>query len=180
MRSPVNTQPYPDQPTGSSQIQPRPRLLGILGGLLPFIGLILFAIASIVQIAGGLDQGWQREMLSNGVTYLIGWAMLGGGIAHLFFGKHVSKTIGFKADRYEFEVGAADFAMGLVALLVANSNPEYWWAIILASSIYRVICGIGHIRSMIQDRNFAPNNTAILFINFAVPAFLVIGYQAWI
>lgn len=151
----------------------------LIGGLLPFIGLILFAGATVVQVAGGLDHGWQQQMLANGVAYLIGWAMLGAGIAHLFFGKHISKTIGFKSDRYEFEVGGADFAMGLTALLVAGSAPQYWWAIILASSVYRVICGIGHIRSMIQDRNFTPNNTTILFVNFAVPVFLVAGYLAW-
>ncbi|VTU41424.1 hypothetical protein H4P1_00056 (plasmid) [Variovorax sp. PBS-H4] len=151
----------------------------LLGGILPFIGLILFTVATVIQLASGLDHGWQQQMLGNAVTYLIGWAMLGAGVAHLLFGKHISKTIGFKADRYEFEVGAADFSMGLVALLVAGSAPQYWWAIILASSIYRVLCGIGHIRSMIQDRNFTPNNTAILFINFAVPVFLVAGYLAW-
>lgn len=156
------------------------KLHAVLGGLLPFIGLILFLVATVVQIAGGLETGWQQQMLGNGVTYLIGWAMLGAGIAHLFFGKHISRTIGFKADRYEFEVGAADFAMGVTALVVAGSTPESWWAIILASSIFRVLCGIGHIRSMMQDRNFAANNTTILFINFAVPVFLVVGYLAWI
>lgn len=164
----------------AAPVAPRSKVHAVLGGLLPFIGLILFTVATVVQIAGGLETGWQQQMLGNGVTYLIGWAMLGAGIAHLFFGKHISKTIGFKADRYEFEVGAADFAMGVAALVVAGSAPESWWAIILASSIFRVICGIGHIRSMIQDRNFAANNTTILFVNFAVPVFLVVGYLVWI
>lgn len=158
---------------------PTSKVHAVLGGLLPFIGLILFAVATAVQVAGGLETGWQQQMLSNAVAYLIGWAMLGAGIAHLFFGKHISRTIGFKADRYEFEVGAADLAMGVAALVVAGSSPESWWAIILASSIFRVVCGIGHIRSMIQDRNFTPNNTTILFVNFAVPAFLIIGYLTW-
>jgi hypothetical protein len=30
-----------------------------------------------------------------------------------------------------------------------------------------------------MDRNFAINNTAILFLNFVVPAFLVFTYLAW-
>ncbi|MTD12376.1 hypothetical protein GIS00_00270 [Nakamurella sp. YIM 132087] len=161
------------------QSGPKSKVHALIGGLLPFIGLILFVGATVKQLAGGLGQGWQQEMLGNGVTYLIGTAMLGAGIAHLLFGKHISKTIGFKSDRYEFEVGAADFAMGLVALLVAGSAPEMWWPVILISSIFRVLCGVGHIRSMIQDRNFAPNNTLILFVNFAVPVFLVAAYLAW-
>ena len=32
---------------------------------------------------------------------------------------------------------------------------------------------------MIRDRNFAPNNTLILVINFLVPAFLIYAFYAW-
>lgn len=151
----------------------------VVGGLLPFIGVFLFVGATVAQVAGGLEPGWQQDMVRNAVAYLVGWAMLGAGIAHLFFGRRISRTIGFAADRYEFEVGAADFAMGLVALLAASYAPEFSWAIILASSVYRVLCGVGHIRSMIRDRNFAPNNTSILLVNFLVPAFLVYAYLTW-
>lgn len=115
----------------------------------------------------------------NAVTYLIGYAMLGAGIAHLFFGRSIAKTIGFEKSPYELEVGFADLAMGIVGIMAASFGQEFWLAIIYASSIYRVGCGIGHIGSMIRSRNFAPNNTSILFINFAVPAFLLFAYYTW-
>lgn len=158
---------------------PGSRVHHVVGGLLPFIGVFLFLGATAVQLAGGLEPGWQQETFRNAVAYLVGWAMVGAGISHLFFGRRISQSIGFTADRYEFEVGAADFAMGLVALLAASYAPEFAWAIVLASSIYRVLCGVGHIRSMIRDRNFAPNNTSILFVNFVVPAFLVWACVSW-
>lgn len=41
-------------------------------------------------------------------------------------------------------------------------------------------CGIGHIREIMVKKNYAINNTAILFINFAVPAFLLLAWYAWI
>jgi hypothetical protein len=50
----------------------------------------------------------------------------------------------------------------------------------LASAIYRFGCGFGHIRQIVQARNFAINNTAILFLNFVVPAALLAMYYAWI
>jgi hypothetical protein len=151
----------------------------IVGGILPFIGVILFAIVTIQQFASNPGDHWGPTLVTNAVTYLIGWAMLGGGIAHVFFGRRVSKTIGFAKSPYELEVGFADIAFGAVALLAASYTLEFSLAIILASSIYRVGCGIGHIRSMIQDRNFAPNNTAILAVNFLVPAFVIFAYYAW-
>lgn len=166
-------------PAAEAPAAPRKRFHGLVGGLLPFIGVILFALATVPHLARGLEPGWQQAFLNDAVTYLIGWAMLGAGIAHLLFGRRISRTIGFAANEYEFEVGAADLAMGVVALLAASYAPEFSWAIILASSIYRVACGIGHIRSMIRDRNFAPNNTTILVVNFLVPAFLVYAYLTW-
>jgi hypothetical protein len=152
----------------------------IAGALLPFIGVFLFAIATIKQVAEGLVPGWQTVMIANGVTYLVGWSLLGAGISHLFFGRRISSTIGFAPTEYQFEVGAADVAMGAAALMATSYGPDYWWAVILISSIFRVICGVGHIRSMIRDRNFAPNNTTILLVNFGVPAFLILSFLAWI
>lgn len=148
-------------------------------GLLPFIGVILFMIATIRQFAGGAGPDWGPALVANAVTYLIGWAALGAGVTHLFFGKQISKTIGFEKSPYELEVGFADLAMGIAGVLAARFSPDYWFAVILISSIFRVGCGVGHIRSMIRDRNFAINNTAILAINFVVPAFLLVAYFLW-
>ena len=149
------------------------------GGILPFIGLILFVIATILQFAGGAGEDRGPVLVGNAVSYLIGWAMVGSGISHIFFGRQISKTIGFEKSPFELEVGFANLAMGIVALLASGYGSEFSLAVILASSIFRVGCGIGHIRSMIQDHNFAVNNTAILVINFLVPAFLIFAYYTW-
>ncbi len=173
----ATSQPTATEPTmvGEAGVK-RPH---IVGGLLPFIGVFLFAIATIRQYAEGLLPGWQTAMIGNGVIYLVGWSLFGAGISHLFFGRRISTTIGFAPTEYQFEVGAADLAMGAAALMASSYGPDYWWAVILISSIFRVVCGIGHIRSMIRDRNFAPNNSTILLVNFGVPAFLILGFLTW-
>ena len=164
----------------TSTVQPPPRTkTSAWGGILPFIGVILFVIATIIQFAGGAGDDWGPEVVANAVTYLIGWAMLGSGISHIFFGRHISKTIGFEKGPFELETGFADLAMGVVALMAAGYGNEFSLAIILASSIFRIGCGFVHIRSMVKDRNFAINNTAILFVNFVVPAFLIFAYYTW-
>lgn len=151
----------------------------VIGGLLPLIGPILFVVATIVQFAGGAGPEWRTVLVQNAVIYMIGWAGIGAAVSHMFFGKKISRTIGFRADAYEFEVGAASLGTGVAGLLAANYGPEYWFAVILVSSIFRVVCGFGHIRSMIAERNFAINNTLILFVNFVVPAFLLFAYFTW-
>lgn len=151
----------------------------LAGGILPLIGVILFVIVTIIQFAGGAGAQVGQQLLANAVTYMIGWAGVGAGIAHLFFGRRISKTIGFEKSPYELEVGFADLAFGIVGLMAASYSMEFALAVILASSIFRVGCGIGHIRSIVKERNFAINNTLILVSDFLVPAFLIFAYYTW-
>jgi hypothetical protein len=153
----------------------RSRLLG----LLPFIGVILFAINAAQIVIGGRPADWQHQLALAAVVYMIGWSALGAGISHIFFGKAISRSIGFARSPYELEVGFANLGFGVAALMAGSFQKEYWLAIILANSIFRVGCGAGHIKQIIMDRNYAINNTAILFLNFVVPAFLVFTYFAW-
>jgi hypothetical protein len=166
-------------PVSAATAKATPARHSAIGGLLPFIGVILFVIFTIIQFASGAGEDWRSTLVTNAVVYMIGWAGIGAGISHLFFGRRISKTIGFQKSPYELEVGFADLAMGVVGVIAAGFSPDYWLAIILVSSIFRIGCGIGHIRSMIQDRNFAINNTAILFVNFVVPAFLLFAWFTW-
>jgi hypothetical protein len=147
-------------------------------GILPFIGVIAFAVASIpiLQDATG---DWQMKLLENGVVYLVGWAGIGAGISHIFFGRKVSASIGWAPSPFEREVGFANLGMGIAGVMAAGQEPAFWLAVIVVSSIFRIGCGIGHIREMIRNGNFAPNNTGVLLVNFGVPAFLILGYQAW-
>lgn len=148
-------------------------------GILPFIGIILFVIASFPLLSGG-HHDWRHQLLLNGITYMIGWAGMGTGISHVFFGDKISKSIGFEQNEFETEVGYISLSLGIVALLASSHSTQYWLAIILASSLYRIMCGYLHVRQIIKAKNYAVNNTAILVINFAVPAFLLLAYRAWV
>jgi len=149
-------------------------------GLLPYIGVILFVVTAVPIWFGDHTGDWHQQLVSNGVQYLIGWAALGAGISHLFFGPKIARSIGWAPSPFQLEVAFANIAFGVVGLLATSHTPEFWLAIILASAIYRFGCGYGHIKQIVQARNFAINNTAILFLNFVVPAALLAMYYAWI
>jgi hypothetical protein len=148
-------------------------------GVLPFIGVILFAV-SAVPVLSDRTGDWRLELLQNGVIYLIGWAGIGAGVAHIVFGRKTSASIGWAPSPFETEVGFADLAMGVAGVMAAGQPTSYWLAVIIANSIFRFGCGIGHLRAMIKERNFAANNTSVLVIDFGVPAFMVLGYLAWV
>ncbi|MET0908135.1 MAG: DUF6790 family protein [Ilumatobacteraceae bacterium] len=150
----------------------------LVSGILPWLGVILFVThaASLVTQQPG---GWQQQIVQIGIVYLIGVACLGAGIAHLFVGAKIARSIGWAPSPFQWEVGCADTAFGLVALQAAAFGPQYWLAIIAVNGIFRIGCGIGHIREIITAGNYAINNTAILFNNFVVPAFLYLAWHAW-
>ena len=178
--SPSATKPASAPEPATSAPEPaRQHHRSLLLGLLPFIGVILFAISAAQIVMGGQPAGWQHQLALAAVVYMIGWSALGAGISHIFFGKAISRSIGFTRSPFELEVGFANLGFGVAALMAGSFQKEYWLAIIVANSIFRVGCGAGHIKQIIMDRNFAINNTAILFLNFAVPAFLVFTYFAW-
>ncbi len=142
-------------------------------GFLPFIGVFLFLIDLFFTPFDPTNAEWKKHIVLSGVTYMIGWAGVGAGITHLFFSEKVAKSIGFKSDAFQKEVGFCDLSLGIVGLLAASYSQEFWLAIIFASSFYRIGCGIGHIQDIIKNKNYAINNTAILFIDFVVPGFLI-------
>lgn len=146
--------------------------------ILPFIGAILYAV-SAAPILREPGDDWQHQLLQNGVVFLIGWAGVGAGISHIFFAEKTAASIGWAPSPFETEVGFADLAMGVAGVMAANQSTEFWLAVIVVSSIFRVGCGIGHVRQMIRQRDFAPNNTAVLAVNFGVPVFLGLAYAAW-
>lgn len=148
-------------------------------GVLPFIGLTLFTISAI-PILRDPGNNWRQELLENGVVFLVGWAGIGAGISHIFFAKKTAASIGWAPSPFEAEVGFADLAMGIAGVMAANQSTDYWLAVIVISSIFRVGCGTGHVRQMIRQRDFAPNNTAVLAIDFGVPLFLGLAYLAWV
>lgn len=148
-------------------------------GLLPYIGVILFVAHILVGLATGATADWPRALVPYGVVYLIGWAGIGGGISHVFFAKRTSASIGWAQSPFETEVGFANLGFGVAGVFATAFGPEYWWAVIVANSVFRVLAGVLHVREILRTKNYAVNNTGILFVDFGVPIFLVIAWFAW-
>jgi hypothetical protein len=67
----------------------------------------------------------------------------------------------------------------VAAVFASSYSTDYGFGLIIASSIFRVGCGFGHIRQIVREHDLAINNTTVLAANFAVPAFLLLAYHLW-
>jgi hypothetical protein len=159
---------------------PGPRTQRRLGmGILPFIGLLLYLAHIVSGLVTGATDDWPRALVEYGVFYLIGWAGIGGGISHVFFAQRTSASIGWAPSPFETEIGFANLGFGIAGVLAPAYGPEFWWAVIIANSVFRVLAGALHVREIVRTKNYAVNNTSILLIDFGVPLFLVLAYLAW-
>jgi hypothetical protein len=147
-------------------------------GLLPYTGVILFLIQLPFTLAGDVDDR-HAQILQQAVVYVIGWTGIGSGIAHLLFSRQIAGSIGFESNSFQKEVGFANLAFGITGIMAGSQAPDFWLAIIWASSIYRFGCGIGHIHEIATKKNYAINNTGILALNFIVPICLLAAWYAW-
>jgi hypothetical protein len=136
---------------------------------------VLLALALALGAAGrprGLDAasrflGWVL-LLPIGITGL--WA----GIAHVFFPHVAAAHIGWEVSPFQYEVGVADFAVGVTACLAFRRTWEFKAAAVCAASIFLLGDAIGHVRQMLEADNFAPGNAGVPFyIDIIVPLLAV-------
>lgn len=125
---------------------------------------ILTLIALIIALAlRGSDHTGERRfgwllLLAVGIDGL--WA----GFFHIFFPQLASAQIGWSPSPFETEIGIADFAMGVVAIIAFWNSLSFKCAIALYAIIFYVGAAIGHVHDAIVSANFAPDNFGPLLI----------------
>ena len=112
--------------------------------------------------------GWIL-LLPIGVTSL--WA----GVMHVFFPQTAAAYIGWQVSPFQFEVGMADLALGVVAGLAFWRPWEFRAAVVCAVSIFLLGDAIGHAREMIAAGNFAPGNAGVpFFMDIVAPVLAIV------
>jgi Family of unknown function (DUF6790) len=74
-------------------------------------------------------------------------------------------------------VGLTNLLLGVLGLMSGWFDRDFSLATIVAFSIYMLGAATGHVRSMIQERNFAPGNAGYIFwYDVLAPILLIILY----
>jgi hypothetical protein len=112
--------------------------------------------------------GWLL-LLPIGVTGL--WA----GISHVFFAQTAAAHIGWQTSPFQFEVGMADLAVGVTAVLAFWRDLSFKAAAISAASVFLLGDAVGHVHQMVSAGNFAPGNAGLPFYMDIICPALAIG-----
>jgi hypothetical protein len=134
-----------------------------IGFVLRNLPALLFVMALMMSaLTHGHDSKVER-LLAWVLLLPIGITGLWAGISHVFFPATAAAHIGWEVSPFQFEVGMADFAIGVTACVAFWRDLAFKAAAVCAVSIFLLGDAVGHIREMAIAGNFAPGNAGLPF-----------------
>ena len=96
-------------------------------------------------------------------------------IAHTVFAKSTAAGIGWPAGNpFQSEVAVANLTIGTLGILCYWIRGNFWIATVIAFSVQWLGSGVVHIRSIVVEANYAPNNAGVTFyLDILVPVMLI-------
>src|ERR1700722_13702797 len=132
--------------------------------LLQNLPAVLFLLALLIAAATTRRDGPVAERFLSWILLLpIGVTGLWAGTFHVFFPKTAASLIGWQVSPFQFEVGMADFAIGVTACIAFWRNLGFKAGAVCAASVFLLGDAIGHMREMVVTGNFAPGNAGVPF-----------------
>jgi hypothetical protein len=141
-----------------------------------YVPLAGFLVNLAVELARGVDD-WKVTALELGLIWLVGVNGIITGTGHMFMPAPIAVSIGWPTSRFQWEVGLADLSYGVAGVMAPGFDRGFWLATIVVFSIFMLGAAVGHVRSMVAERNFAPGNAGYIFwYDIGAPILLIVLY----
>jgi hypothetical protein len=151
----------------------------IIGAVIAFIlsnlPAILLVLALIIAAMSGGRGDPAHRFLDWVLLLPIGVSALWAALYHLAFPSLAASYIGWQPSPFQFEVGMADLAIGVVACIAFRSSLSFKGAVVWIASIFLLGDAVGHVRQMLAAANFAPGNAGAVFYLDIICPLLAIG-----
>jgi hypothetical protein len=108
-------------------------------------------------------------VIAVGVTSVVAF------IAHTVFADTTAASIGWPAGNpFQSEVAVANLAVGVLGILCYWMRGNFWVATAIGFSVWWLGDAVVHIRSIVVEANYAPNNAGVTFyLDILVPVMLL-------
>lgn len=137
----------------------------ILPGL--FVLAWIFALTS--STAPGASSG--DTAIASDVRWLLyfgGYVFVVSSIMHSLLAQKTARSIGWKTNGFQYELAAASLGLGLACFYAINHSFDALVAVSIPIITFLGLAGLNHVKEIIKQKNFAPNNTLILIWDFGM------------
>jgi hypothetical protein len=126
--------------------------------------VILFVAAFVLAYGVKNPEPLPVRLLGWLLLLSVGFENVWFGFFHMFFPEMASSTIGWKPSPFEFEIGAADFSLGVIAIVSFWRSLDFKAAVVLYVTLFYAGVTSIHVYEAVAAGNFAPNNFGLLLL----------------
>lgn len=136
----------------------------VLSNLTPLLFVFAFVTASLAKA----PPFYGARLLNWLLLLPVGLGSLWSGGFHVFFPEIASRSIGWQPSPFEYEIGVADMAMGITAIVSFWRPLAFKAAVILCVVLFYFGVAVNYLHDAFAGGNLAPNNFgALLAITIA-------------
>lgn len=151
----------------------------VLTYILSNFGFVMFDLAIFFIILHKLivrNRLPESEMVYRWMAVFgLGFSLVYAGIMHIVFPEIVAQGIGWATSPFQFEVGMADIALGMLGIFSFRASYSFRVATVFASIIMLWGDALGHLYQQIVAHNFSPGNAGTWFwLDLIIPLVLLI------
>lgn len=126
---------------------------------------VILCIAAIAFAAlSRSDVHWSHRYLSWILLLAVGFDSIWAGVFHVFFPAIASAQIGWEPSPFEYEVGIADIALGIVAVISFWRSLSFQSAVAAYAILFYVGVSIGHFIQAFGHGDYAVDNFGLLLL----------------
>ena len=114
-----------------------------------------------------------------GFLFMLGLTSLWASIFHIFLSNITSKSIGWKSNSFETEIGFVNFGLCVLGVISSlnKTSSGFKLATIIITSIFLLLAASNHIKDAIINKNYALNNIGTIMVHdIGTPLILIITY----
>jgi hypothetical protein len=141
----------------------------VLSNLPGFLFVAALVLAGIFK----RPEHFPARLLSWLLLLSVGVENLWFGFFHIAFPSFAASTIGWQTSPFQFEIGAADASLGIVALISFWRSLDFKAAVVFFVTLFYAGVAIGHVHQAISEGNMSPNNFGLLLLLTVVKIFLL-------
>lgn len=139
-------------------------------------GLILpglFVLAWVMALSGSTAPGavagdTTAEGYIRWLLYFAGWVFVVSSVMHSVLAKKTAASIGWKTNGFQYEIAFVSLGLGIGSFYAGYHGLEAWTAISIPIISFLGLAGLNHLKEIISQKNYAPNNTLILVWDFGL------------
>ena len=141
--------------------------------ILSNVPALSFVLAIAIAVARRNGQTLASRLLDWMLLLPVGISFLWAGLFHVFAPQIAAASIGWEDSPFQFEIGVADIAIGLVGIASFWRGLGFKRAVIAYIVLFDVGVAIGHVRQAVVHGDYAANNFGLLLGLTVVQAVLL-------